>query len=56
MVKQTAGREQLGNFAEEFARLNDDVLFRLARLVEDTVLFTETFTKIREEKEAMYGF
>lgn len=27
MVKQTAGREQLGDFAEEFARLNDDVLF-----------------------------
>ena len=27
MVKQTAGREQLGNFAEKFAELNDDVLF-----------------------------
>ena len=27
MGKQTAGRDQLGNFAEEFARLNDDVLF-----------------------------
>ena len=27
MVKQTAGRDQLGIFAEEFARLNDDVLF-----------------------------
>ena len=27
MVKQTAGREQLGAFAPEFARLNDDVLF-----------------------------
>jgi len=26
-VKQTAGREQLGEFAPEFARLNDDVLF-----------------------------
>ena len=26
-VKQTAGREQLGDFAPEFARLNDDVLF-----------------------------
>ncbi len=26
-VKQTAGREQLGAFAPEFARLNDDVLF-----------------------------
>lgn len=27
MVKQTAGRKQLGEFAPEFARLNDDVLF-----------------------------
>lgn len=27
MEKQTAGREQLGEFAPEFARLNDDVLF-----------------------------
>ena len=27
MVKQTAGRDQLGTFAPEFARLNDDVLF-----------------------------
>lgn len=26
-VKQTAGRDQLGNFAPEFARLNDDILF-----------------------------
>ena len=26
-VKQTAGRNQLGGFAPEFARLNDDVLF-----------------------------
>lgn len=27
MVKQTAGREQLGEFAPKFAQLNDDVLF-----------------------------
>ncbi|MBU5626107.1 carboxymuconolactone decarboxylase family protein [Oscillibacter sp. MSJ-2] len=27
MVKQTAGRNELGQFAPEFARLNDDVLF-----------------------------
>lgn len=27
MVKQTAGRNALGEFAPEFARLNDDVLF-----------------------------
>lgn len=26
-VQQTAGREALGDFAPEFARLNDDVLF-----------------------------
>lgn len=26
-VKQTAGRQQLGEFAPEFARLNDDILF-----------------------------
>lgn len=27
MVKQTAGRKQLGDFAPKFAQLNDDVLF-----------------------------
>lgn len=27
MVKQTAGREQLGDFAPKFAKLNDDILF-----------------------------
>lgn len=27
MIKQTAGREQLGAFAPKFAQLNDDVLF-----------------------------
>ena len=27
MVKQTAGRDQLGTFAPKFAQLNDDVLF-----------------------------
>ncbi|WP_125764834.1 carboxymuconolactone decarboxylase family protein [Companilactobacillus hulinensis] len=27
MVKQTAGQEQLGEFAPQFAKLNDDVLF-----------------------------
>ena len=27
MVKQTAGRNQLGEFAPKFAELNDDVLF-----------------------------
>ncbi len=27
MEKQTAGRDQLGDFAPKFAELNDDVLF-----------------------------
>ena len=27
MVKQTAGRDALAGFADEFAHLNDDVLF-----------------------------
>ncbi len=27
MVKQTAGRDSLGGFADKFAALNDDVLF-----------------------------
>ncbi|MFB5087655.1 NAD(P)H-dependent oxidoreductase [Psychrobacillus sp. PGGUH221] len=36
--------------------VNDDVLFRIDRLVEDTVVLTETYTKIREAKEAEYNF
>ncbi|MFD1779571.1 NADPH-dependent FMN reductase [Fredinandcohnia salidurans] len=36
--------------------VNDDVLFRITRLVEDTVLLTETYTKIRQEKEDKYDF
>lgn len=35
---------------------NDDVIFRIKRLVEDTIVLTETYTKIRELKEAEYGF
>lgn len=27
VVKQTAGRKELGEFAPKFAELNDDVLF-----------------------------
>lgn len=27
MIKQTAGRDQLGDFAPKFAQLNDDILF-----------------------------
>ncbi|WP_082732070.1 MarR family winged helix-turn-helix transcriptional regulator [Sporosarcina sp. HYO08] len=36
--------------------INDDVLFRIERLVEDTVDLTKTYTKIREENEAAYDF
>ena len=36
--------------------INHDVLMRLERLAEDTVVLTETFTKIREKKEAEYDF
>ncbi|WP_047982275.1 NADPH-dependent FMN reductase [Ornithinibacillus contaminans] len=35
---------------------NDDVLFRIERLVEDTVVLAETYQRIREAKEAEYGF
>ena len=35
---------------------NDDVRFRIERLVEDTIVLTETFSKIREAKEAEYDF
>ncbi len=36
--------------------VNDDVRFRIERLVEDTHLLTRTFEKIREEAEDAYGF
>lgn len=36
--------------------INHDVLLRIERLAEDTVVLTDTFTKIREEKEAEYDF
>ncbi|GAA5416082.1 NAD(P)H-dependent FAD/FMN reductase GTNG_3158 [Paraliobacillus ryukyuensis] len=45
--------------AEDFLNkeiINDDVFFRIERLVEDTVMLTDTFTRIREEKEASYDF
>lgn len=35
---------------------NDDVLYRINRLVEDTVVLTKTYAKIRAEKEKEYGF
>ena len=36
--------------------VNHDVLARLDRLVEDTLVLTQTYTAIRQEKEAAYGF
>lgn len=38
------------------AIVNDDVIFRIERLVEDTILLTETYKKIKEEKDASYDF
>ncbi|HLR01643.1 MAG TPA: NADPH-dependent FMN reductase [Virgibacillus sp.] len=35
---------------------NDDVLFRMERLVEDTVVLTDTYKEIRDAKEAEYDF
>ncbi|SHN36601.1 NADPH-dependent FMN reductase [Gracilibacillus kekensis] len=35
---------------------NDDVLFRIERLVEDTVTLTGTYQEIREREEAKYDF
>jgi FMN reductase len=36
--------------------INDDVIFRIKRLVEDTVVLTQTYTSIRKAKEAEYDF
>lgn len=36
--------------------INNDVFFRIDRLVEDTVVLTQTYTRIHKEKEAEYGF
>lgn len=36
--------------------VNDDILFRIERLVEDTMMIAEVYQKVREEKEAEYGF
>lgn len=36
--------------------INDDVLFRIERLVEDTVVLTKTYERIRKEKEEEYDF
>ncbi|WP_453985569.1 NADPH-dependent FMN reductase [Brevibacterium casei] len=36
--------------------VSSDVIQRLDRLVEDTLMLTRTYAAIREEKEAAYGF
>lgn len=36
--------------------VNDDILFRIQRLVEDTVVLVKAYQAIRKEKEDQYGF
>jgi len=36
--------------------VNDDVLFRIERLIEDTVILTQTYANIRKMKEEEYDF
>jgi len=36
--------------------VNDDILFRMERLIEDTVLTVEAFEVMRAKKDAEYGF
>ena len=36
--------------------LNDDVLFRIERLVEDTAVLVDAYVAIRKAKDAEYGF
>lgn len=36
--------------------VNDDIIFRIKGLVEDTVVLAETYTNIRKAKEEAYGF
>ena len=36
--------------------VNDDVLFRIERLVEDTVLLVDAYVGIRQAKDAEYDF
>lgn len=43
------------NFANKEI-IDDDVLFRIERLVEDTVMHAKVYQHFKEEKEASYGF
>lgn len=36
--------------------VNDDILFRMDRLVEDTFIMVDAFQQIRDIKDAQYGF
>lgn len=36
--------------------INPDIIFRIERLAEDTIVLAETYKQIREVKEANYGF
>lgn len=36
--------------------INDDIIFRMERLVEDTVLLVEAYSNIRQAKDAEYDF
>lgn len=36
--------------------VNDDIPFRIERLLQDTVLMTDSFREMREKVEAQYGF
>ena len=56
-VKQTAGREALGEFAPKFAELNDDVLFGQVWSREDKLSLRDrivrTAVEIAVEREAV---
>ena len=45
-IVQTAGRDALGNFAPDFARFNDDVLFGVNRNNEDIDLKTRSIITV----------
>ena len=52
MVKQTAGRDSLGDFAPKFAELNDDVLFGEVWSREDKLSLknmTESYLNLYDE-------
>lgn len=36
--------------------INEDVIFRIERLVEDTIMFNDVFEEMRKKKDEEYGF